>query len=121
MPDESFSKKFRLLNKDDFSYLKKGSRRFFIGNLIFFYKKSKNDKDLTRIGLSVSKKVGNAVVRNRLKRVLRETFRKSQYKHLSVDLLVVVNPKVWNRSNQSNTDIDLNFLDGLKKILELKK
>jgi ribonuclease P protein component len=35
----------------------------------------RNDLDLTRLGLSVSRRVGHAVVRNRWKRVIREAFR----------------------------------------------
>jgi len=43
-----------------------------------------------RIGLSVSRKVGNAVVRNRWKRLIREAFRLSR-EHLpgGIDLVVI--------------------------------
>ena len=37
---------------------------------------SRNDSSETRIGLSVSRAVGNAVVRNRWKRLIREAFRR---------------------------------------------
>lgn len=38
------------------------------------YKLKKEDQHLFRIGLSVSKKIGNAVVRNQIKRYLRQVF-----------------------------------------------
>jgi ribonuclease P protein component len=49
-----------------------------------------NDLPYTRIGASVSRKVGGAVVRNRWKRLIREAFRLN-YRHMpaGVDLIVI--------------------------------
>lgn len=43
-----------------------------------------------RLGISAGKRVGNAVVRNREKRRLREAFRLSQYELPALDMIVVI-------------------------------
>jgi len=54
-----------------------------------------NDLHHARFGLAVSRKYGNAVQRNRLKRVWRENFRTSGIRKLGVDILAIPTcPKV---------------------------
>lgn len=42
-------------------------------NLVMYI--MKNDTDINRLGISVSKKVGNSVVRHRIKRLIKEGYR----------------------------------------------
>lgn len=69
-----------------------GSRcRKAIGPLVVHGKP--NGLDHPRLGLSVGRKVGNAVVRNRLKRLIREAFRLMQHDFpRGYDLIVVIRP-----------------------------
>lgn len=92
MVDSRFEKKFRLLSARDFSELKVDSSSFKKPSLIIYYKK--NLFNQSRIGLSIPKKIGKAHDRNRLKRIMREFFRQSEYKFLGCDILFVVS---WNR------------------------
>ena len=69
----SFSKTERLLNRGDFVNLNRLGKRYYTEHfkLIFM----ENDLGITRLGITVSKKIGNAVTRNKVKRLIREYFR----------------------------------------------
>ena len=56
--------------------------------LVLYYKE--NELDSNRLGIQVSKKVGNSVVRHRLTRLIRESYRlnNEKFKH-GLDLVLI--------------------------------
>ncbi|NCO60684.1 MAG: ribonuclease P protein component [Deltaproteobacteria bacterium CG_4_8_14_3_um_filter_51_11] len=69
----AFPKSLRLLKRAEFVNLKSSRRRFHTDHFILVFKS--NELGTQRLGLSVSKRTGSAVRRNRMKRLLRECFR----------------------------------------------
>jgi ribonuclease P protein component len=76
VPDQSFVKQLRLRSRSDFRRVYE--RRCSVGDGIVRLVGRLNELEYARIGLSVSREVGGAVVRNRWKRLLREAFRLSR-------------------------------------------
>lgn len=66
-------KSHKILKRHDFVFLSKYGKKFQDSYFIIIYKQDGSDH--SRLGITVSKRVGNAVLRNRLKRLIREYFR----------------------------------------------
>ncbi|OEU75453.1 MAG: ribonuclease P protein component [Desulfuromonadales bacterium C00003068] len=69
----SFPKERHLRKSSDFQLVRQGGKRRHTPNFIVVVLHRSNS--LTRLGLTVSRKVGGAVQRNRVKRLVREFFR----------------------------------------------
>lgn len=67
-------KENRLAKKEDFNKVYRTGKSFANQQFVLYYLFKKDQTDF-RLGVSVSKKLGNAVVRNRLRRMMKEIIR----------------------------------------------
>lgn len=70
-----------------------------------------NGTDITRIGISVSKKVGNSIVRHRLARLVREAFRLNT-SHIpdGIDVVVVVKAGLRDKGYEETSNSMIHLL-----------
>lgn len=86
-------------------------RKSFANRYLIMYC-AQNETGVTRLGISVSKKVGNSVVRHRVTRLIRETFRLNIDNILpGYDLVIVARDTV---KDQGFKEVDSAFMHLIK-------
>ncbi len=73
MPEKSFSLPIRIRNRKDFLRAANNGRKFRAVGLLF--QAVPNNLKISRIGFTTTKKLGKAVIRNRIRRRMREIAR----------------------------------------------
>jgi ribonuclease P protein component len=87
---DEFPRAVRIVCRSDYQKLYKTGRRISSERFVMFSRENVSGR--SRLGITVSRKVGSAVIRNRVKRLFREIFRKS-YGQIPGRIDIVVNAK----------------------------
>jgi ribonuclease P protein component len=111
MSEFGFRKPERLRKRREF-LVASGEARSRIKTKNFLVLIRPNERSQTRLGITVTKKIGKAVKRNRIKRLVREYFRLNKHQlRQGCDILVIARPGAAKLS-QSRANDELGVLAG---------
>lgn len=105
-----------LKSNDDFQYVYKNGKSYANRYLIMYV--LENNENINRLGISVSKKVGNSVVRHRVKRLIRESYRLHEEMFNSGLNIVVIARTNASQISYAETESALLHLSKLHKIIK---
>ena len=109
---EKFPRFVRIVRSSDYQTLYKKGHKVHSSNFVLFSRG--NSLGYSRMGITASRKVGGAVVRNRVKRLFREIFRRS-LNQIQCRLDIVVNAKS-GCGGVRYEDLRTEFLTAVKKL-----
>jgi len=101
----TFPKTVRVRKRSEFIQLASAQHKTTVTGFLVVWRDNCNQT--ARLGVTASKKIGNAVVRNRVKRFIREFFRHKRFELLSVDVNVIPRRECVNMS-YSDFELQLN-------------
>ena len=109
---EKFPRFVRIVRSSDYQALYKTGYKIHSSHFVLFGRR--NTLGDPRLGITASRKVGGAVVRNRVKRLFREIFRRS-LNQIPGGFDMVVNAKSGCK-NAHYDDLRVEFLTAVKKL-----
>ena len=98
-------KEYRLLKNEDFKKVLDFKRNVSRENFTIYQRN--NELNHIRVGVSVSSKIGNSVVRHKIKRQVTNMLNKHLNLNLKYDIVIIVRKKYLEKSFQQNSN-DLN-------------
>ena len=111
-------KKLNILkNSRDFDRIIKSNKPYKYKDYIIYLEKNTND--VYRFGLSVGKKIGNAVKRNKIKRQLKSIISEKDYQN-NFNCIIIVGKGINERSFNERKENLLVALKNLNLIKEIK-
>ena len=112
-------KEFRVKRNEDFSKIIARKKSF--ANSCFIIYKDENQMGHGRVGISVSKKLGNAVTRNKIKRQLRMMIQECFHFDEEVDYIVIVRKRFLDNTYIENKkEVRKNLANNFKSPQTLK-
>ena len=99
-------KELRVKKSQEFSEIM-NYKRYYNSDVMTLYVKPKKE-EINRVGLSVGKKIGNAVIRNKVKRQVRMMVQETYTFEENFDTIILIRKKFTEESYDSN-----------KKVLEM--
>ena len=108
-------RKYRLLKNEDFKVVLDHRQNVSRGNTMYYYK---NDLDHARVGVSVSSKLGNSVVRHKIKRQFVSMIDEILNFNLNYDVIIIARKKFLDMSYKENYD---SLKKDIEKIFEGRK
>ena len=109
---EEFPREVRIVRSSDYRVLYRTGSKIHSERFILFWRENKIGHH--RLGITVSRKVGNSVVRNRIKRLFREVFRKS-HRNIPGQTDIIVNVKS-GCAKASYFELQAEFLAAARRI-----
>ncbi|HEY4415122.1 MAG TPA: ribonuclease P protein component [Verrucomicrobiae bacterium] len=107
----------RLRQNRDFARVRQSGQRLVLGCLIANWNQLPAGAQ-PKLGVVTSKKIGGAVVRNRARRLLRESFRLHQYEFIQpVELILIARNSI---AGKTFAGVEKDFLTVLKRASLLK-
>ncbi len=110
---------FRIKDNDEFQHVFKHGKSFANRQLVIYYIK-KSEQQHFRIGVSVGKKIGNAVMRNQIKRYLRQAFHELDEKVLPTYDIVIIARQPTRKMNFHEVKKSLLHLLSRERLIKKK-